>query len=156
MDLKLKFYQFITVSFLLVLFIGSSEGAIKRCFVCRSRGDLGTCKDPFKYGNFTSLEDVKGVTAVPCPSGWCNKILEGGANQFKDEEYGAATSRACLQRGPPDNEERCAMTTLGSNPAPVNMCLCQGDLCNGSPSMSLRSMVLVLLPVLSIFYAWAK
>ncbi|XP_022192846.2 uncharacterized protein LOC111050795 [Nilaparvata lugens] len=153
--LKLNSCKLFAFVFLLAFFISSSEGTtIKRCYKCRSRGDQGSCKDPFKYSNFTSLTGVKGVEAIPCPSGWCNKIFEGGANQFKDEEYGAATSRGCLPRGPPDNEERCAMTVFGTNPTPVMMCLCQGDLCNGSPTTALPSALMILLPLLSIFHAW--
>lgn len=55
---------------------------LKRCFKCRSRGELGSCKDPFLYTNATG---VAGVETVPCASGWCGKVLEGGANAFKDE-----------------------------------------------------------------------
>uniref|UniRef100_A0A1B6E2A0 Protein sleepless n=1 Tax=Clastoptera arizonana TaxID=38151 RepID=A0A1B6E2A0_9HEMI len=85
---------------------------IKRCFKCRSRSDLGSCKDPFNYNNASALENVHGVQAIPCASGWCGKVLERGANTFKDEEYGVATERLCLQRGPSDDEERCAPTVL--------------------------------------------
>lgn len=60
-------------------------GVIKRCFKCRSRGDLGSCKDQFGYNNASALEKVHGVEAIPCASGWCGKVLEGGANTFKDE-----------------------------------------------------------------------
>ena len=54
-------------------------GAVKRCYSCRSRGDLGTCRDPFKV-NSTLGEIEKGIEAVPCASGWCSKIIEGGNN----------------------------------------------------------------------------
>ena len=61
------------------------SGALKRCFSCRSRGELGSCKDPFLFKNASAVEGVSGVEAVPCASGRCGKILEGGANSFKDE-----------------------------------------------------------------------
>lgn len=56
---------------------------MRRCFVCRSRGDLGTCKDPFTL-NSTQAEASHGVEATPCASGWCGKMLEGG-NTYKDD-----------------------------------------------------------------------
>lgn len=58
------------------------SGLLRRCFTCRSRGDLGSCKDPFTF-NSTQAEQEHGVKAVPCASGWCGKSLEGG-NTFKD------------------------------------------------------------------------
>lgn len=51
------------------------SGMLKRCFVCRSRGELGSCKDPFTV-NVTQIDLEKGVEAVPCASGWCGKLLE--------------------------------------------------------------------------------
>lgn len=50
-------------------------GALKRCYQCRSRGDLGSCKDPFKL-NVTQIENEHGIIAVPCASGWCGKVIE--------------------------------------------------------------------------------
>lgn len=50
-------------------------GANKRCFACRSRGELGSCKDPFTL-NSTLVKDERGVEAQPCASGWCGKIIE--------------------------------------------------------------------------------
>lgn len=49
---------------------------IKRCFVCRSRGELGDCKDPFLF-NATTAESNRAVDAQPCAAGWCAKIIEG-------------------------------------------------------------------------------
>lgn len=43
-----------------------------------------------------------------------------------------ATQRMCVQRGPTDNEDRCAYTIY--NYKKVFMCFCQGDLCNSSIS----------------------
>ena len=38
--------------------------------------------------------------------GWCSKTLDGGGkNQLDDLEI--ATERACMQRAPSDDKERC-------------------------------------------------
>lgn len=37
----------------------------------------------------------------------------------------------CVNRGPDDNQDRCAITAY--NYKKVYMCLCKGDLCNNSP-----------------------
>lgn len=49
-----------------------------RCYACRSRGDLGDCRDPFSF-NDTSIKELPGtpVSVTPCPSGWCRKQTEG-------------------------------------------------------------------------------
>lgn len=60
----------------LVVFIVLNVGILRRCFVCRSRGELGSCKDGFNF-NATLLGNEKGVTADPCASGWCAKIIQG-------------------------------------------------------------------------------
>lgn len=117
---------FISVIFF-IYFIFSSNGALQRCFVCRSRGDLGSCKDPFTF-NATDVENERGVETNPCASGWCGKIVES-ENDLK-EEYGVATQRMCLQRGPSDSEDRCAYTKWQFRR--VLMCFCRGDLCNSS------------------------
>lgn len=51
------------------------KGLLRRCFQCRSRGELGSCKDPFTW-NVTQAENEPGIEAIPCASGWCGKILE--------------------------------------------------------------------------------
>lgn len=117
------------------LSLGNSS--IKRCFSCRSRGELGSCKDKFKYYNASQLEFETGVEAVPCASGWCGKVIETSDHDLKAEEYGVATHRMCLLRSPSDNEERCDDTVWGRKK--VFMCFCQGDLCNRS--VTLRSSV---------------
>ena len=62
-------------------------GLLRRCYQCRSRGDLGNCKDSFSY-NATLLGgndvNVRGVQAVPCASGWCGKVIEGGRSLRDD------------------------------------------------------------------------
>lgn len=50
-------------------------GGFRRCFVCRSRGELGSCKDPFTF-NATDVINERGVETSPCASGWCGKIVE--------------------------------------------------------------------------------
>ncbi|XP_014280669.1 UPAR/Ly6 domain-containing protein rtv [Halyomorpha halys] len=141
------------ISAVFVIFIcllDISQGSFTKCFKCRSRGELGSCKDPFQYNNASALEVVQGVEAVPCTSGWCAKILDRGTNSFKDEEYGSATERVCLQRGPADNEERCAPTLW--NHEKVFMCFCEGDLCNGSERISYGSVILVTLAPMLQYY----
>lgn len=98
------------------------EGRGRRCYTCRSRGELGDCKDPFSF-NATTVDDTKGVEALPCASGWCAKIVEGGS-----EDFDTATERMCVQRPPIDGEERCSETIIERRP--VYMCFCVGDLCN--------------------------
>lgn len=51
------------------------SAAFRRCYQCRSRGELGSCKDPFKF-NVTQIESEHGITAIPCASGWCGKVIE--------------------------------------------------------------------------------
>ncbi|KAL5244335.1 hypothetical protein ACI65C_011745 [Semiaphis heraclei] len=119
-----------------IILINSSNSVVKRCFSCRSRGDLGSCKDRFKYTNLTqiSLEPGIGVEAVPCASGWCGKIIETRNSDAKEQEFDTATQRTCLQRGPSDGEERCDDTMWEYKK--VFMCFCHGDLCNNAPPAS--------------------
>ncbi|CAK9819269.1 hypothetical protein ANTPLA_LOCUS10162 [Anthophora plagiata] len=124
MSLRRKIVVVATIVSLVLL--QSTTGLLRRCVNCRSRGDLGSCKDPFTM-NSTAIEMEKGVDAVPCASGWCGKIIE---RHGLNNEYGTATQRLCFQRGPDDGEERCAYTVW--NYKKVYMCLCFGDLCNGS------------------------
>ncbi|KAG8187219.1 hypothetical protein JTE90_020650 [Oedothorax gibbosus] len=118
-------------------------GRIKRCYICRSRGELGDCKDPFHY-NATVVEDVKGVEAQPCASGWCAKIIEG-----ENDDFDTATERICVQRPPTDGEERCSDTIIDRKP--VYMCFCQGDLCNSATSTA-SQLGLVLLAWLVVSF----
>lgn len=59
---------------------------LRRCFQCRSRGELGSCKDPFTF-NATDVEKESGVAAIPCASGWCGKVIEGGGTYAVDGKY---------------------------------------------------------------------
>lgn len=61
-------------------------GALRRCYQCRSRGELGSCKDPFKF-NVTQIENEHGITAVPCASGWCGKVIESQGTLRDDGNY---------------------------------------------------------------------
>lgn len=124
-----------------------TSGALKRCFECHSRGDLGDCKDKFRFANASDVEGEPGVKTALCASGWCGKIIEGVNFAFKNEEYGKATQRRCLQRGPSDGEERCANTVYDRKN--VFMCFCKGDLCNGG--RGLVAPVAVVLCALALF-----
>uniref|UniRef100_A0A336LRB1 CSON001034 protein n=1 Tax=Culicoides sonorensis TaxID=179676 RepID=A0A336LRB1_CULSO len=128
---------------LLILIVPKSNGILRRCFQCRSRGDLGSCKDPFKY-NTTAITMEPGISAIPCASGWCGKVIEGADGS---DDFDQATQRMCVQRGPSDSEDRCANTIY--NHKKVFMCFCQGDLCNGAPQISTRSLYkYFLLPII--------
>ncbi|PSN34474.1 hypothetical protein C0J52_07569 [Blattella germanica] len=120
--------------FCLITIFGFTEALLRRCYTCRSRGDLGSCKDPFRL-NLTLAGQEHGVEAVPCASGWC--------------EYGVATERNCLQRGPSDNEERCDYITW--NHKKVYMCFCQGDLCNGALPSTTSAISLVIFTAIGVF-----
>lgn len=133
-----------SVLFFFTILINFSNGVVKRCYSCRSRGDLGSCKDSFKYTNVTqiSVEPGIGVEAVPCASGWCGKIIETRNSEAKEQEFDTATQRTCLQRGPSDGEERCDDTVWEYKK--VFMCFCHGDLCNNSPLKSFNIYLLIL------------
>ncbi|XP_011646450.1 uncharacterized protein LOC105433061 [Pogonomyrmex barbatus] len=124
-----------------IIALQECAGIFRRCVSCRSRGDLGSCKDPFTM-NSTQITLEKGVDAVPCVSGWCGKIIE---SQNLNNEYGTATQRLCFQRGPDDNEERCAYTVW--NYKKVYMCLCYGDLCNGTTRTTITSRFLITIAI---------
>ncbi|XP_035795209.1 protein quiver-like [Anopheles albimanus] len=113
---------------LLASHITVTNALLKRCYQCRSRSELGSCKDPFLF-NATEVENERGLTAVPCASGWCGKVIEG-MGSFREDDYDTATQRMCVQRGPSDSEDRCAYTVY--NHKKVYMCFCQGDLCNNA------------------------
>ncbi|XP_044588494.1 uncharacterized protein LOC123267739 [Cotesia glomerata] len=134
------------VCFLAITILGlkTVDGKLRRCVNCRSRGDLGSCKDPFTL-NVTLIEKEHGVEAIPCASGWCGKIIE---SPNLNNEYGTATQRMCLQRGPSDNEERCAFTL--KNFKKVFMCFCSGDLCNSSASTTPKFIFIVGLLLLQV------
>lgn len=59
-------------------------GLHKRCIRCRSRGELGTCGDPFPI-NVTETIVETGLHVVACPSGWCGKLIEGTVGTFRSD-----------------------------------------------------------------------
>lgn len=59
------------------------KALLRRCYQCRSRGELGSCKDPFGF-NATDVEREPGLGAIPCASGWCGKVIEGGGTYALD------------------------------------------------------------------------
>nr|XP_023029801.1 uncharacterized protein LOC111517770 [Leptinotarsa decemlineata] len=130
---------------IIILYFITHSNALQRCFLCRSRGELGSCKDSFSV-NVTKVENKQeiGIETIPCASGWCGKIVES-ENSAK-EEYGVATQRICLQRGPSDSEDRCAYTKW--NYKRVLMCFCKGDLCNSSPGIKVNQSLLFSLVVI--------
>ncbi|XP_034946748.1 uncharacterized protein rtv [Chelonus insularis] len=121
-----------------------NAGVLRRCVSCRSRGELGSCKDPFTM-NSTQIDSEHGVEARVCGSGWCSKIIE---SPNLNNEYGEATERKCLQRGPDDDEERCAYTMI--NNLKVYMCFCKGDLCNHTDSLVASSFLILIANLLAI------
>uniref|UniRef100_T1JLK0 Uncharacterized protein n=1 Tax=Strigamia maritima TaxID=126957 RepID=T1JLK0_STRMM len=118
----------------LILLVGSTDG-LKRCFECRSRGQLGDCGDPFNT-NSTSIS--ASVTVLTCISGWCGKIVDGTEDKIR------RTERLCLPQAPSDDEERCGETNWENKK--VKMCFCQGDVCNNSSA--LRSWTLLIFTAL--------
>lgn len=129
---KHKFIVLLSVIFVFLTYVDISNGLLRRCFQCRSRGELGSCKDPYTF-NATDAENEPGITVIPCASGWCGKLIEGGGTYAVDD-YDMAHQRMCVQRGPDDSEDRCAYTVY--NYKKVYMCFCQGDLCNSSNRIS--------------------
>ncbi|OXA53232.1 uncharacterized protein LOC110851410 [Folsomia candida] len=122
----------VITSIVILFCLAVCEGRLStRCYVCRSRGELGDCKDPFSF-NDTSIKDLPGfpVSVTPCPSGWCRKQTEGIRGPA--DEYGSATDRSCLSQAPNDGEERCAEVKIRNKVS--RLCLCRGDLCNMAPS----------------------
>ncbi|XP_050717581.1 uncharacterized protein LOC126999247 [Eriocheir sinensis] len=124
------------------LLLASSEGFVRRCYSCRSRGRLGDCKDPV---SFNATRPVKGVEAVPCASGWCSKIIEGKKD---GEDHDLATERQCLQRSPPDGIQRCSEALIGVKK--VFICFCRGDLCNTAPGTAPSLLLLLLCPAAAL------
>eukprot|EP00088_Acartia_fossae_P018288 TRINITY_DN20557_c0_g1_i1.p1 TRINITY_DN20557_c0_g1~~TRINITY_DN20557_c0_g1_i1.p1 ORF type:complete len:157 (-),score=10.11 TRINITY_DN20557_c0_g1_i1:131-601(-) len=135
--------------------IGQSN--LRRCYTCRSRGELGDCRDPFsppEAGDpgvtaLTQEQLISGIDTIPCSSGWCSKILDGDKNAL--DNFGVAHERSCMQRGPSDNKERCVYLTR--NHKEVFMCMCKGDLCNSSPHLRSSPLSVLLIPLLSTILA---
>ena len=128
----MRAYFFLTFFFIL-LSCSSVSPSLRRCYSCRSRGEKGDCRDPFRRPQ-TSIHGIQNelqkryVDELPCSSGWCSKIMEGVDKNFGDDDYGIATERQCMARVPSDGKERCAY--VKRNHKEVFMCFCKGDLCN--------------------------
>jgi len=125
--------------------------SLRRCYSCRSRGEKGDCRDPFRRHNAQApglLGDSRKnyVDELPCSSGWCSKIMEGVDKNSGDDDHGIATERQCMSRVPSDGKERCAY--VKRNHKEVFMCFCTGDLCNNSTG--LQAQWVALLSVLSL------
>lgn len=56
---------------------------MRRCYQCRSRRELGSCGDLFKF-KLTQIENEHGISAVPCACGWCGKVIESQATLRDD------------------------------------------------------------------------
>lgn len=141
-------YNIIIYLFIGIVFFRQVDCLRKRCVGCRSRGELGTCGDPFLF-NVTEPKAEPGIKVVECPSGWCGKITEGSSGAFKLDDYGAATQRLCLQHPPSDHEERCAYTLWSHRK--VYMCFCNGDLCNASFMILSKPSLLLVSVIIPIF-----
>ncbi|KAJ0179441.1 hypothetical protein K1T71_005153 [Dendrolimus kikuchii] len=143
--------NFVTVSLVTLLLFALKEVNClhKRCIQCRSRGELGSCGDPFPY-NVTEPDSVIGIHMVACPSGWCGKLLQGTTGAFRTDDYGTATERMCLQRPPSDYEERCAYTMW--NHKKVYLCFCNGDLCNSGYNLKSFPITVLCSAFIAIFY----
>jgi len=144
-----KEFQALVIAIVLLYLIGLSTGRLStRCFVCRSRGDLGDCRDPFNY-NDTSIKDLPGnpLSVTPCSSGWCHKQTEGIRGPA--DEYGSATERFCMSQAPSDGEERCAEVKIRNKIS--LLCFCRGDLCNTSSNLFFSITMLVPLSFVPFF-----
>ena len=150
------------VSFLLIIItIHETHGqnpysTPRRCYTCRSRGELGDCRDTFIRPTPGALYQENGelspykpaVDETPCATGWCAKIIEGvGIDSIISEDFGIATERQCMTRAPSDNKERCAYVVYRGKQ--VFMCFCKGDLCN-TGTRSVSSNLVTVLTMLTI------
>ncbi|XP_059061971.1 uncharacterized protein LOC131854820 [Achroia grisella] len=135
-------------AFLALLFWEEAYCLNKRCIKCRSRGELGSCGDPFPF-NVTEPEAEFGIHVMACPSGWCAKMIEGVSGALRSDDYGAATERMCLQRPPSDYEERCAYTMW--NHKKVYMCFCNGDLCNSASNTHIITFMTLVTIVVTVY-----
>ena len=114
----------------LVMITDAQEESYRRCYTCRSRGELGDCGDtfspppPFNATN-PAASLVRHVKESPCYSGWCFKQIDGEVG----DSTNTAMERGCMVRKPSDSKQRCAYVMKSYKR--VYMCFCQGDQCNG-------------------------
>jgi len=107
----------------------------QRCFNCRSRGELGDCKDPFYLtANSTSVAGNRNqVKALPCSSGWCKKFVVDPDHSGREGDKNYVVDRGCLGGGPDDGKGRCFEVNSYHGSPPGYLCICKGDLCNSAP-----------------------
>jgi len=154
----MDWYRVISLLFILPVLI-HSQSTQRRCYVCRSRGERGDCRDPFiapeqRLPGIPAPQHGDPIHELPCSSGWCSKVLDG-ADKNTIEDYDLATERACLVRGPSDGQERCAYVFVESQHKEVFMCMCKGDLCNTSaPLHHSTTLLLPLLASVLVTLAW--
>jgi len=147
-----------TLILLLLPAIVLSQSNQRRCYVCRSRGEKGDCRDPFITpesrvpGALTEAHSTP-ISELPCSSGWCSKVLDGNEKNAL-ENFDLATDRGCLARGPSDGQERCGNVFLEEQHREVYMCMCRGDLCNSAPSFNTMSLVATIIPSILLSLLW--
>jgi len=134
--LQKRMFQLACLVVLLLGYVGGQSN-YRRCYTCRSRGELGDCRDPFmppepRQPGLPAPAHTAAIHQLPCSSGWCSKILDGLDKNTVDD-LDIATERACMQRAPSDGLERCAYVKY--NYKEVFMCFCRGDLCNSSKGL---------------------
>ena len=128
----------------LLLLPSSSAQQYKRCYTCRSRGELGDCKDTFRLPPTFNASNpqaslLRHVKDNPCSSGWCYKQIDGELG----EPANNALERGCMVRKPSDGAERCAFVMKSYKR--VFMCFCKGDQCNGAGGVGSRFLMIMIL-----------
>jgi len=120
----------LTTSVILSAVNGTRTG-YQRCFSCRSRGELGDCKDPFYLAvNTTEKNEQYRVKASPCASGWCKKFVVDPDQSGAKGDKNYIVDRGCLGGGPDDGKNRCFEVPSYHGSPPGYLCVCKGDLCN--------------------------
>merc|ERR1712119_73245 len=121
-----------------------AQQTYRKCYVCRSRGELGDCKDsfspppPFNSSN-SQASLVRHVKDNPCSSGWCYKQIDGELGDAANN----AMERGCMVRKPSDGKERCAYVMKSYKR--VFICFCQGDQCNSAGVVGGRFLLMIAL-----------
>eukprot|EP00088_Acartia_fossae_P004460 TRINITY_DN1190_c0_g1_i1.p1 TRINITY_DN1190_c0_g1~~TRINITY_DN1190_c0_g1_i1.p1 ORF type:complete len:154 (+),score=28.89 TRINITY_DN1190_c0_g1_i1:99-560(+) len=133
-----------------------SQTTQRRCYVCRSRGERGDCRDPFippeaRIPGLPVPAHSNPITELPCSSGWCSKVLDGN-DKNTIENFDLATDRGCLARGPSDGQERCGNVFVEEQHREVYMCMCKGDLCNSARTLQVATTILtsILIALLTL------
>ena len=122
----------------------AQQESYRRCYTCRSRGEMGDCKDtfspppPFNASN-PDASLVRHVKENPCYSGWCYKQIDGEIGDSSN----TAMERGCMVRKPSDGKERCAYVMKIYKR--VFICFCQGDQCNGVGVLAGRFFIIMII-----------